>query len=81
VLKVSLTGSLRAAADGKDTIELEAKTIRELLTRLVDSYPDMQRHLDAGVAVAINGEIYRDNWGAMIPDNAEVFLLPRIQGG
>jgi molybdopterin converting factor small subunit len=73
--------SLRAAADGKETIELEAKTIRELLTRLVDHYPGMQKQLDAGIAVAINGEIYRDNRSALIPDDSEVFLLPRIQGG
>jgi molybdopterin synthase sulfur carrier subunit len=33
------------------------------------------------VAVAINGEIYRDNWDTKIPEEAEVFLLPRIQGG
>ena len=81
MLKVSLTGSLRAAAGGKDAIELEATTIRELLTKLIDRYPEMQTQLDAGIAVAINGEIYRDNWGASIPANSEVFLLPRIQGG
>lgn len=81
MLKVSLTGSLRAAAGGQDTIELDANTIRELLTKLVDHYPQMQAHLDNGIAVAINGEIYRDNWGAAIPADSEVFLLPRIQGG
>ncbi len=81
MLKVSLTGSLRAAAGGKDAVELEANTIRELLAKLLDRYPGMQTQMDAGIAVAINGEIYRDNWGAKIPVDSEVFLLPRIQGG
>ena len=33
------------------------------------------------IAVAINGEIFRDGWNQPIPEDAEVFLLPRIQGG
>ena len=37
--------------------------------------------LDAGIAVAINGEMYRDDRDVAIPENAEVFLLPRIPGG
>jgi hypothetical protein len=41
----------------------------------------MQGRIDEGVAVSINGEIYRDSWGEKIPPDAEVFLLPRIAGG
>jgi sulfur-carrier protein len=41
----------------------------------------MQMHLDDGIAVAVNGEIYRDRRDQPIPSNADVFLLPRIQGG
>lgn len=79
--RVSLSGSLRAAAGNREVVEIEADTIRELLTRLVDRYPPMQKHLDEGIAVSIDGQIYRDNWGTRIPAGAEVFLLPRIQGG
>ena len=78
---VSLTGDLRDAADGAASVPIEAATIRELLRKLVERYPKMQAKVDAGVAVSINGEIYRDNWGEPIPDGAEVFLLPRIAGG
>lgn len=80
-MKVSLTGALRSAADGADMVEIEAVTIRDLLTNIVERYPDMNQSLDAGIAVSIDGEIYRDNWGMEIPADAEVFLLPRIQGG
>ena len=81
MLEVSLSGSLRDAADGAASISVEAASIRELLRKLVERYPRMQRRIDEGVAVSINGEIYRDNWGEPIPEGAEVFLLPRIQGG
>ena len=79
--KVELTGALRDAADGAASISIEAATIRELLRKLVERYPRMQSRVDEGIAVSINGDIYRDNWGESIPEGAEVFLLPRIQGG
>jgi sulfur carrier protein ThiS len=41
----------------------------------------MEEHMDTGIAVSINGEIYRDHWAEKIPQDAEVFLLPRLQGG
>jgi sulfur-carrier protein len=81
VLQVSLTGALRSAADGLAVLEIEAGTIHELLTKLIERYPRMARHVEEGIAVSIDGEIYRDNWGTKVPVDAEVFLLPRIPGG
>jgi len=80
-MKVSLTGSLRSAAGGVDSIDIVAEDIRELLTKVLERYPQMEEHMDTGIAVSINGEIYRDNWRKKIPQDAEVFLLPRLQGG
>ena len=79
--QVKLAGTLRSAADDKEVVQIEAGTIRELLSSLVAQYPAMRKHLDEGIAVSIDGEIYRDNWGMAIPPQAEVFLLPRIAGG
>jgi molybdopterin converting factor small subunit len=81
MLEVSLTGSMRDAADGAASVSVEAATIRELLRKLAERYPGLERQIDEGVAVSINGQIFRDNWGEPIPEGAEVFLLPRIQGG
>jgi len=80
-MKVSLTGSLRSAAGGVDSIDIIAEDIRELLTKVLERFPRMEEHMDTGIAVSISGEIYRDNWGEKIPQDAEVFLLPRLQGG
>ncbi|MBT6272593.1 MAG: MoaD/ThiS family protein [Chromatiales bacterium] len=81
MLEINLAGPLRDAAGGVTAIAMEAGTIRELLRRLVERYPAMEGELDAGIAVSINGDIYRDSWNKEIPQDAEVFLLPRIAGG
>ena len=80
-MQVAVTGLLRTAVNGAASINIEADTIRELLRKLVERYPKFEPLLEAGVAVAINGEIFRDNWSEPIPAGAEVVLMPRIQGG
>ncbi|MFN4140818.1 MoaD/ThiS family protein [Aestuariivirga sp.] len=78
---IHLWGALRPAADGASVVQIEAKTIRELFRKLEETYPGMAPHIARGVAVSINGKIYRDNWQAELPQGAEIYLLPRIQGG
>ena len=81
MLKVCLSGPLKTAADGAASVAIHAATIRELLRELVKHYPDMQSQVDDGIAISVNGQIFRDSWSENIPEDAEVFLLPRIQGG
>ena len=81
MLEVNLSRSLRASAHGAALILVEATSIRELLRKVVELYPLMQSEIDKGVAVSINGQIFRDSWSEEIPPDAEVFLLPRIPGG
>jgi molybdopterin converting factor small subunit len=64
-----------------ESVEVNAGTIRELLTKLIERYPELNTHMETGIAVSIDGQIFRDNWSTEIPENAEVFLLPRLQGG
>ena len=60
---------------------MNAKTIRELFRKLEEDYPGMAPHIARGVAVSIDGRIYRDDLGMELPEGAEIYLLPRIQGG
>ena len=78
---IHLWGALRPAAGGASVIQVEAKTIRELFRKLEEEYPGMAPHIARGVAVSINGKIFRDNWQQELPEGAEIYLLPRIQGG
>ena len=81
MLKVCLSGPFKAAADDAAAVWINAGTIRQLLRELVKQFPRMQNQVDDGIAVSVNGEIFRDSWSKEIPEGAEVFLLPRIQGG
>lgn len=78
---IKLWGALRPAADDVETVEIEAASIGELMRKLEQRYPRMTPHIKNGIAVSINGTIYQDSWGQPLPDNAEIYLLPRIQGG
>jgi sulfur-carrier protein len=81
MVQVTLSGSLKAAARGPAVLEIEAGTIRQLLDALEKQVPGLEDHLEQGVAVSINGQIFRDDWFREIPADAEVFVLPRLAGG
>jgi len=78
---IKLWGALRPAAEDAESIELPAETIRELMNKLEERYPLMTPFLEEGIAVSIDGTIYRDSWNEPLPEGAEIYLLPRIQGG
>lgn len=81
LVNVTFISSFRPAMGGAESLEIEATTLRQLMSKLLAQYPRMQKHLDAGIALAVNGEIYRDNWDVEIKGGSEVFLMPRLQGG
>ena len=81
MVEVTLWGSLGAAAGGKNTLDIEAKDIRELLRKLTERYPGLEPYIERGIAVSIDGVIYRDTWSKDLPQGAEIFLLPRLVGG
>ena len=81
MVQVTLSGPLKTALGGRATVEVEAATIHQLLTRLEKDHPKLKPLIERGVAVAINGEIYRDDWLRAIPPGSEVVLLPRMAGG
>jgi hypothetical protein len=81
MVEVTLWGSLGAAAGGNDKLDIEAKDIRELFRKLVERHPGIEPYIDRGIAVSIDGVIYRDTWSKALPPDAEIFLLPRLAGG
>ena len=81
MIRVVLTGNLRRLVGGASEIELEAGTIGQLFRALGARYPGIAPHLEEGVAVAIDGEIFQDALFEPIPPDAEVHLMPQIAGG
>ena len=78
---VELGGALKAAAGGEGRYEVQANNVRQLLDALGRGHPELEPVLARGVAVAIDGQIFRDAWFEPIPEGAEVVLLPRLAGG
>jgi molybdopterin converting factor small subunit len=78
---VHFWGALKPLAGGLSSVDVEAGNIRELFQRLEEAHPGMKPHIERGIAVSINGKIFRDSWDEALPANAEIYLLPRIAGG
>jgi molybdopterin converting factor small subunit len=81
MVEVTLTATLGAAAGGRQKLEVEARDIRELFRKLAEQHPGLGPYIKQGLAVSIDGVIYRDTWSKELPKGAEVFLLPRLAGG
>lgn len=79
--RVILTGNFRQFAPSEDVIELDVNNVRELLRALSERYPNIAPHLEEGLAVAIDGEIFQDAWFAPIKADSEVHLMAQIGGG
>ncbi|MBT8079530.1 MAG: MoaD/ThiS family protein [Gammaproteobacteria bacterium] len=79
--EVELFAGLRDAVGGAKSIEVEGTTIRELLQNIARDYPALHKRIEHGIAVAIDGNIYRDDRDQPIAEGAEVVLLSRIAGG
>ncbi len=80
-LEIHLWGALRPMAGGALSVFVEATTIRELFRKLIEAYPRMEPHIKRGVAVSIDGKIYRDQLDTKLPESSEIYVLPRVPGG
>jgi sulfur-carrier protein len=78
---VTLIGNLRQYTGGVTELDLEAATVRQLFMRLAERYPALAPHLEQGLAVAIDGQIYQDALLQPIEPNSDVHVLPQIAGG
>ena len=79
--RVVLVGNLAQLTGGVAEFELSATSVKQLFQQLTELHPAIGRHLEEGVAVAIDGQIYQDALLEPIAPNSEVFLLPQIAGG
>lgn len=78
---VTLIGNLRQYTGGITELDVEAGTIRQLFRKLGEKFPELAAHLEEGLAVAIDGQIYQDALLEPIGPESEVHILPQIAGG
>ena len=76
-----VSSSLSGAAGGQTEFEVEPGTINQILARLGQSYPALKPMLEKGVAVAVDGVIFRGNFTQLVQAESEVVLLRQIVGG
>ena len=79
--RVVLVGNLAQITGGVAEFSLSATSVQQLFRQLSELHPALERHLESGVAVAIDGQIFQDSLHEPIRPDSEVFLLPQIAGG
>lgn len=79
--RVVIFGSLRAFTDGLGEVEIEAATTRELLGKLAERFPALAETIEAGVSLAIDGEVFKEAWFTPISADSEVVVMPLMVGG
>ena len=78
---VVLIGNLRQYTGGVTELDISAASVRQLFAKLSERFPELGPHLEEGLAVAIDGQIYQDALLEPIADGSEVHVLPQIAGG
>ncbi|MFN5510631.1 MAG: MoaD/ThiS family protein [Burkholderiales bacterium] len=73
--------SLLHLTGGQARFEVEATTVRAALRQIDTRHPGVLARVEAGMAIAIDGEIHQDGLLESIGPDSEVVLIPRISGG
>ncbi|MBQ8164566.1 MAG: molybdopterin-synthase adenylyltransferase MoeB [Clostridia bacterium] len=89
-ISVYISATLRAFAGKKAKLEIEGKTVREILERLQEEYPEIRevlfdenRKLRPFVSVYVNDDRIGNGigWDSAVSENDSILLLPSIAGG
>ncbi len=81
MVEVHLWSSLRDVTGGETVVAVEGATVGAVLDALIAAHPGLQPVIEAGVSVAVDGEIVNGLRSAAVPEGAEVFLMQRLKGG
>ena len=81
MVKVVLWGNLKDRVGAPAEIDMDQKTIRGVFDQLIADHPSLEPDLESAVSVAVDGQIFRDAWFVELAPDAEVFILPKLQGG
>jgi sulfur-carrier protein len=81
MVEVNLWSGLRALTGGKQVVEVEASTVGEVLSGLVNAYPELQAPIEAGVSVAVDGRIIASGLTEPVKPDSEIYLMQRLKGG
>ena len=78
---VFTTGFSRRYTNGQREFEIVATTLRDVIKELDRQFPGLGEVLEEETGVAINGDLHEPGYFQPVPPGAEVFFIPRIEGG
>ncbi len=81
MVEVNLWSGLKTYTGGKQKVEVEARNVGELLRGLVQTYPDLEPVIEAGVSVAVDGRIIASSLTEPVSAENEIYLIQRLKGG
>jgi molybdopterin converting factor small subunit len=74
-------GSCHQFTGGKTEFDVQATTFRQLVRELEQKFPGLGSHVEEGMAVAVDGEIFQDAYQVELKPGSEIVLIPKIGGG
>jgi hypothetical protein len=66
---------------GVREFEIEAKNLRGVIKAMDAQFPGLGQTLEDETTVAIDGELFEIDFLAPVKPGAEVFFIPKIEGG
>ena len=78
---VFTTGFARRYTGGVTEFTVEAKNLRGVLREMDRMFPGLGETLQEETTVAIDGAIHETGYFQLVPQGAEVFFIPKIEGG
>jgi len=78
---VFTTGFSRRYTGGQREFEIVATTLRDVIKEMDRRFPGLGDVLEEETGVAINGDLHEVGYFQSVPPGAEVFFIPRIEGG
>jgi molybdopterin synthase sulfur carrier subunit len=71
----------REFTGGLAEFDVGADTVRRMILELEQRFPGFGEFVERRMAIAIDGVVHQDSWGAELRPDSEVYLIPKIGGG
>ena len=78
---VFTTGFSRRYTGGVREFEIEARNLRHVIREMDVMFPGLANTLEEETTVAIDGELYEIDFTKPVKEGAEIFFIPKIEGG
>lgn len=79
--RVHLSGELRRLAGGRSTIEVDARTVTEVVAHLGRDFPELGVRIGDGMTVALDGELVPNADFYPVDADTDIHFVPSIGGG